>query len=107
MPPRQPPASKPPAPPKPPTTPKTHPPSRNRRWEKANRAFSYRIDPELHHRLHSIKAELNDPNFTTTVDLIAQSIMEAGLEAYDRGDAEIDGHRLTTARKPNPNPRPP
>ncbi|HFD38518.1 MAG TPA: hypothetical protein ENJ31_01525 [Anaerolineae bacterium] len=68
---------------------------RDRTWERQNRAFSYRIPAELNDALHQIKREVEaGGDFRTTISLVAEAIIRAGLDAWDRGEVDVLGHEI-------------
>lgn len=75
-------------------------PPRNRDWERANKPHSYRIDPEIHAAMKQIRDTLNaDGDFHTTLDLVAQSLLDAALRAWEQGRVSIDGKEIRRASR--------
>jgi hypothetical protein len=65
------------------------PPGRTLSWETVHRAYSYRIDPVLHQQMKQIRDELSGPQIATTLDLVADAIIAAGIEAYYQGHVQV------------------
>lgn len=69
---------------------------RPRQWERDNPAFAYRIRPHLHDQIKQIAADLNsDPTFRTTISLVADAIIEAGLAQWEQGHLKVRGDEIT------------
>ena len=71
-------------------------------WEVAHRAYSYRIDPALHDELKRIRDELSDGDNITTLDLVADALIAAGIEAYCAGQVQVTCMHSSVVRRGRP-----
>lgn len=67
---------------------------RNRDWEKRNRAFSYRIDPELNEAMNEVVAAYRASGFITTVSDVAEAWLRAGREQWEKGNVSVAGKKV-------------
>lgn len=68
------------------------PPKRDRSWDAKRSRTTYDLPPELIERVRTIAGELAEayPEAKVRVSDVARWLLEHGVEAYDRGELELD-----------------